>query len=147
MATVVGAGAGLMRCAIQTIGSIFELLGSFKPVTLADLDLDVLVRVENDRCHLVIGSIMTLAAVSKTVAWFGQFADVILDRMSTATTQVTFSSGAGPVALSSCETYAGRRIAVAGIARPTSDNLGNAINMKSLVDKDISITIAGRPDV
>ena len=118
-----------MSSTSQPVGGILELLGSFKPVTFAYRDFYVLTRIKYDRgCH-VIGRVMTFAAVGKTLARLGEFADMVIDRMGTAATRIVFAPGAGPVVLSTGKTRAGWRIAVAGITSAACYNLGNIVYM------------------
>ena len=95
----------------------------------------------------MIGGIVALAAIRKTIARLGQFADMAVNGMGTATAQIAFAPGAGPVTLGSRKSCAGRRITMAGITTAAGYDFSNTINMKCLVDKDISITVAGRPDI
>ena len=83
-----------MRICVQTVGTIFELLGSFKSVARVNRNLDVLARVKDNRAHYVICHFVALRAVAEAFARFSRFADMALDGMSTATAQVVFRLGA-----------------------------------------------------
>ena len=88
MTAVVRAGAGLVSTGIPSVRGIFVLLARFEPVSQVNPDLYVLAWIKGNRSHLVIGRIVALAAVGKTIARFGQSADMVIDRMGTATAGV-----------------------------------------------------------
>src|SRR6266702_4440883 len=142
MAAAVRAGAGLMCGGIEPVGTVFELLCCFESVALIDPDFDVLARIKRYRAHLVIGSIVALAAVGKSAGWRGQSADMVIDGMGAAAAKIVFRPGAGPVILGSYETGTGGRIAVTGITGASGNNFQRTVDMQSLINKDIGIAVS-----
>src|SRR5689334_4348732 len=97
MAADVGTGSSQVCGSVQAIGGVPGLFGVFIPEVRIDSDLDVLARSEGDRAHLVVGRVMTPAAVGKTITGDSLCVDVVQYRVSTAAAWIVLGPGAGPV--------------------------------------------------
>src|SRR6185369_3625430 len=116
MTAVVGAGTGLMGSCILPVGGILVLSACLDPVFLVNPDPYVLAWIKDNRSHLVIGRIVAIAAVGKTVARSGQFADMVIDSMGTATARIILGISTRPVVIGSEKAGPCRRIAVTTVA-------------------------------
>ena len=90
---------------------------------------------------------MTLAAIGKTLAWIGRLADMILDGVRAATTQIVFGLGTEPAILGSDEIRSSRWIAVATIACTAGGDLHRTVDVQGLVHEDGAVAVPGRIDV